>query len=243
MRIDVALTPDTFCPKDVQGKCVAVIDVLRACTTIVTALANGAQKVIPVRTPEEAFKLSDRYAKKRIKLCGERHGIRIPGFDLGNSPAEYTKSKVSGRILLYTSTNGSQTIIKACAGKQVFIAGFINVGAVIKWLAQSEADCCVVCSGREGRFSLEDAVCAGMIVNGLKGAFHDKQVDRSNEALAAEILYQHFRSDLEGMIKKASHGKYLTGLGMGKDLLLCISVDRYGFVPVVQNGSIVSKTG
>ena len=132
MKIDVVLTPDTV-EQFRNRKSVVVIDVFRASTTIITALANGAESVIPLRTPKEARDLKSSFSNGNALLCGERKGICIDGFDFGNSPREYSRENVQGKILLFTSTNGSQMITKAKVwGEIIFIAGFVNHSAVFQ---------------------------------------------------------------------------------------------------------------
>lgn len=241
MKIDVALTPGTFRHGSGDGKSVIVVDVLRASTTIITALANGGEKIIPFATVEDVRESAKAYSRDRVLLCGERQSVRIPGFDLGNSPREYDDSVVQGKILLFTSTNGSQMLIKATGAAEVNIAGFVNIGSVVERLIQKKRDCVIACAGHEGGFSLEDGVCAGMIVSEAKQGRTGGSIRLSDEALAAAILYEHFANDLQGMIKKSFWGEYLTRIGLGDDLPLCASVNSYDLVPVLQNGVLVKK--
>ena len=243
MKIDVILTPDTFHSGKGEGKSVIVVDVLRASTTIVTALANGSEKIIPFATVEDVQESVKAYSRDIVLLCGERQSIRIPGFDLGNSPREYDDSVVRGKILLFTSTNGSQMLIKATGAVEVNIAGFVNIGSVVERLIQKKRDCVIACAGHDGGFALEDGVCAGMIVSEARKRCADGSIQMDDEALAAVILYEYFANDLQGMIKKSFWGEYLTQIGFGDDLPLCASVNRYDLVPVLQNGNLVKKIG
>ena len=242
MKIDVAITPGSFFAEDIKGKTVVVVDVLRASTTIITALAGGANGILPLASLSEVKKKSKEYPRREVLLCGEREGLHISGFDLGNSPCEYKESIVRDKILLYTSTNGSQILVKAKKANKLYVSSFVNVGAVVKRLAQERIDCFIVCSGEEGRFSLEDTVCAGMIADEVKRNSTGEFVQLSDEALAAVIIYEHFSSDLNSMINQSFHGRYLAGLGMKHDLSFSVSLDLYDTVPVMENGGLISGT-
>jgi 2-phosphosulfolactate phosphatase len=238
MKVDVAFYPEEFGEKIKKAGIVAVIDVLRASSSIITALANGAEAVIPAASKEEALAVRRKNPGKAILLCGERNGLRIPGFDLGNSPEEYARAAVGGKTLIFASTNGSKLMVKTVrAGRPLFIAGFININAVIGTMAASGENCLIACAGREGRYSLEDTVAAGMLAEGI-GRAGSKAASFSDEARTAMILYRHFADDLAGMAGGSLHGRYLTGLGLGRDIAFCASLDRFDVVPVFNRGAL-----
>ena len=239
MRLDVALTPDAFRPEAFRDSVVVVVDVLRASTTIVTALANGAARVIPCEETEEARRTAGSLPSEEVLLCGERGSRRIPGFDLGNSPAEYTRDRVEGRTLVFTTTNGTRLLRRSAGCRQVCVGGFVNARAVVGMLSSREEDCAIACAGQEGRFSMEDAVCAGMIAEawslGADGALGDA-------ARAAVLLHRYYAEDLRKMAEASSHGRTLLGLGLDRDLELCTRTDVYDLVPVLgESGLIVDK--
>ena len=240
MKVDVTLTPGSFSPDRGKGCVVVVVDVLRASTTVIAALNNGAERVIPVRSKEEAIEVSKRFTPGSVLLCGERKGIRIKGFDLGNSPTTYDKATVRNRVLIFTSTNGSGMILKAREAEELLIAGFINAGAVVERVIKKGADVVVACSGKEGDFSLEDSVCAGMIVRMMS---RKTVLEASDSARAASILFDCFEGDLLGMVQGSSHGKYLIEIGMADDLATCVSVDVTKVVPVLTNEGLVKEGG
>jgi 2-phosphosulfolactate phosphatase len=237
MKVDVAFTPDEFGDKIKKAGNVVVIDVLRASSSIITALANGAVSVIPAESKEEALTIRRRHPGREILLCGERNGLRIPGFDLANSPGEYTRAAVGGKVLVFASTNGSKLMAKTVRAKRpLFIAGFVNIGAVIAKIAASGKDCLIACAGREGRYSLEDTAAAGMLAAGIGRA--PKAATFSDEARTAMILYRHFADDLAGMAGSSLHGRYLSGLGLGPDIPFCASVNRFDIVPMFKKGAL-----
>src|SRR5687768_18611956 len=153
-------------PADVQGKVVAVIDVLRASTTIAVAMANGARTVVPFETPDEAIIRSRQLQRDEVLLAGERKNVAIEGFDLGNSPTEFTPERVKGRNIFISTTNGTRALTGLQGARDVVVASYVNHSAVTAMLraAARESDILIVCAGDEGHFSLEDAACAGRYV-------------------------------------------------------------------------------
>ncbi len=239
MRIDVAFTGRDFNSQDSTGKRIVVVDVLRASTSIVTALAHGARKVIPVETPEKAKETAKAMPKNTALLCGERESVRLPGFDLGNSPEEYKEDIVRDKVLIFTSTNGSRTLLKAQAADEVFMGGFVNMSALIRRLIADDKDSLIACSGHNGGFCLEDGVCAGMIVDRLKKEMPQDAIDMGDEGLAGYVLYQYYDNKLHKMMEESFWGKQLIDNGMGDDLPICVSIDLYDVVPVLRGGALV----
>jgi 2-phosphosulfolactate phosphatase len=238
--INAALTPEGFQSKSKQTGTIVVVDVLRASSSIITALSNGAVKVIPAESKEEALSVGGSLNREDILYCGEREGFKIDGFDMGNSPREYLKEKVGGKVLVFSSTNGSKMIANAVKEKHpVLIAGFLNVDATARRIVRSAAGCLVVCAGREGQFSLEDAVCAGMLAVRIRAGI-GSDCTFSDEARSAAVLYRHFADDLLGMARDSFHGRYLSDLGLGEDVPYCASVDRFETVPVFENGALIA---
>jgi 2-phosphosulfolactate phosphatase len=239
MKVDVAFVPEAFRTDDGVGRTVVIVDVLRASTTIITALAHGAEKVVPVATTTQAGEEAARYPKAKMLLCGERGSVRIPGFDLGNSPNDYGEETVRSKTLVYTSTNGSQMIVKSAGAATLLVAGFVNGKAVVERLRDGKHDCLIACSGTNGGFSLEDAVCAGFFVDGLVDAPHGQSLELGDGAKAARVLYDCFSKDLLTMAKEAVQGRILVSLGMEADIPLCVSVDSTDVVPVLSDGALI----
>jgi 2-phosphosulfolactate phosphatase len=215
-----------------------VIDVVRASTTIVSALAEGARGVVPVATVDEAAARARSWPGGAV-LGGERGGAPPPGFDCGNSPAEYTRARVAGRTVVFTTTNGTRALLAVESAKRVAVGGFVNAGAVLRWLAREPSDVLLACAGETGRFCLEDATCAGLFAARLRAARPDASV--SDAARAAEILYQHYAADLGTMLDDATWAQMLVTQGRGRDLPLCIAVDAFAVVPVARDGVLVAE--
>src|SRR5919198_5484943 len=164
MRIDVLFSPADFAPAMTASRVVAVIDVLRASTTIAAALANGARNVVPLESAEEVITRAKQFDRSEVRLAGERRMRPIPGFDLGNSPREFTRAAVEGKTVLITTTNGTAAFAPIQGARDVVVASYINYTAVATLLraaARGGNDVTLVCAGRDRQFSLEDAACAG----------------------------------------------------------------------------------
>ena len=146
MRIDLFFIPHQTDELALREKTVIVIDVLRASTTIITALSNGAREIIPVTTVESAVKISGNLFGDVILLGGERNGKMIDGFNLGNSPSEYTAERVRGKAVIFSTTNGSQAIVKARYAKELIVCGFVNMGTVVEAISCSPRDFTIVCA-------------------------------------------------------------------------------------------------
>jgi 2-phosphosulfolactate phosphatase len=172
MRVDVFFTPQEITPTDASNRIVAVVDVLRASTTIAVALANGARVVVPLASSEEVVSRSKSLTRSEVKLAGERKSKTISGFDLGNSPLEYGKEVVEGKTIMLTTTNGTAAILAIQGARDVVIASYVNFSAVLSMLRaalRGGTDVTILCAGQDRRFALEDAACAGRFVQQITG--------------------------------------------------------------------------
>jgi len=224
-----------------RDQTVVVIDVLRAGSTITTALANGAKEIIPVNTVERAVKLSGSLFGDHILRGGERQGKMIEGFDLGNSPLEYTAELVRGKGIIYSTTNGSRAIEKARYAGDVVVGGFVNLSAMRNYLMRMEKDFVVLCSGNSGKFSMEDSVCAGMLLHLLHGETQNS-LTMTDSALAARSLYKEFGRSIPKMVRSTEHGAYLASIGLANDLEYCAEVDALDALPHMV-GNVVKLAG
>jgi 2-phosphosulfolactate phosphatase len=240
MGIDLYFTADEVDPADVQGRTAVVIDVLRATSSIVEALANGARAIYPTTGTEEAIKLISSLGREDTLLCGERRGRQIEGYDLGNSPDEFTRARVAGKRLVMNTTNGTRALATVAGADRVLTASFLNVSAVAKAVAGVES-LVVVCAGREGRFSLEDAVCGGLILNRL-GSEWTEHPDTSDAARVALQLAREANVDAAFLASTAA-GRALVELGMEGDLETCAHVDRHVVAPVMHDGMVRLPSG
>jgi 2-phosphosulfolactate phosphatase len=212
-------------PAAVSERAIAiVIDVLRATSSLVVALANGAAGVIAAGTVEEGFALKRRHPDGL--LCGERDGRIVPGFDLGNSPTEYEAARVRGRLLLFASTNGSQALRLASSARRRLLGAFVNAAAVVEEAAGA-GEVALVAAGKLGRFSLEDAACAGWIARGLAARGFVPDGPAARFALAAAPADD---AGVRALLQGCSHGRYLRWLGgsFARDVDLCARLDTVG---------------
>lgn len=211
-----------------------VIDVLRATSTMVTALTSGCLAVIPAENPDEARALA---AAGGYLLAGERGGLPLPDFDLGNSPREYTPAAVAGRKVVLTTTNGTRALLLT-ASPVVLVASFLNLPAVAAWLARRGGDVLISCAGTEGRFSLDDFACAGMLVERLGQAVPGLEL--GDGAVAARVVYRRWEGRTLDLLKSTFHGRRLARLGLEADLEFCAMVGRYEIVPCFRRGEVVA---
>jgi 2-phosphosulfolactate phosphatase len=239
--VDVYLMPSEVDRATLDGRQIVVVDVLRSCTSIATALANGAVKVLPVATVEEATKLAQTLDPKSRVLSGERDGKKVGGFDLGNSPRDYTRERVEGKTLIFASSNASPLMAGLLGGREQRLLAYVNLSAVADEVQRVAQDLVVVCAGKSGRFSLEDAACAGALVGRLSNSVLGLEMND-----AAELVREYDRShghDVEGMLRRSEHGRYLMELGFEEDLPVCARVDGVPLVPFLREKRITVPAG
>ncbi len=232
-RLDVVSVPSLLHPSDLQDATAVVIDVLRATSTMATALAHGAGGIIPVATPEQAFAVHSEFPEQRL-IGGERLGKPLPGFHLGNSPCEYIREVVQDKQIVLTTTNGTQALLASESADQVWIASFLNRRACCEVLQERE-QIVLVCSGKEGRFCLEDTICAGALVDHLQ---NNGPLECTDAAEAAYALYRHWAGNLPGLLHQCEHGRYLASIGLTEDLSYCAQLDILSVNGLLQGGIV-----
>jgi 2-phosphosulfolactate phosphatase len=239
VRLDVFFTPNQVKPSDTAGRLVVIVDVLRASTTVATALGNGAKTVIPLEGADEVITRSKEFARTGVLLAGEQKMLPIAGFDLGNSPQDFTPEVVEGKTILITTTNGTRTLLGVQGARDIVIASYVNFTAVLammKLAARSNTDIAIICAGEEGSFTLEDAACAGRYVRAIP-----KRADTVvwNDAASASVLIERkYGDNIEKVFKESSHGQALESAGFGDDLTAAAEVDSYPVVPIWQDRQI-----
>ena len=191
MKINVFFQAGEPAALDMVDHTAVVIDVLRATSTMVEALVNGARGVYPASSTEEAIKLASSLGREDTLLCGESKGLMIEGFDLGNSPLEFVAERVADKRLVMSTTNGTGAFLMAEDADRVLACSFLNLGAVVDAVA-AVGRLVVVCAGREGRFSADDAACAGTLVQRLRERC-DGDIELNDAGYAALELANTFR--------------------------------------------------
>ncbi len=237
MKLEVAFTPAEIAATDLGDRVVVVLDVLRATSTIVEALANGARAVSPVPGIEEAVRVAQNIGRDNALLCGERRSLPIEGFDLGNSPGAFTPERVAGKFLVMTTTNGTGAVVASAGARRVLIGSFLNLGAVVEALAGDGGPAVLVCAGRERRFALEDAVCAGTMVEALVDRL-GVAPEMNDGAVAARQLVDVHGADLQAFFAQTAAGRQLIDAGLAEDLAFCAQVDRHVVVPELRDRQI-----
>ena len=239
MRADVFFSPQEVAASDVSNRVVAIVDVLRASTSVAVALANGARAVIPLGSSEEVVSRGKSLARSEVKLAGERKMQAIPGFDFGNSPLEFTREAVEGKTILMSTTNGTGAVLSVQGARDVVIASYVNFSAVLSMLRaalRGGTDVAIVCAGQERHFALEDSACAGLFVQHIT----EKQpkAEINDAAQAAMLIDKKFGSNLKRLFRSSTHGVALADAGFGNDLETCAELDSYSVLPVYQDRQI-----
>ncbi|NJL84384.1 MAG: 2-phosphosulfolactate phosphatase family protein [Chloroflexaceae bacterium] len=236
MKLFVYHTPEST-PTDCTPDCAVVIDVLRATTTIATALAAGAEAVQAFSELDHLFAASEAWpAPKRLR-AGERGGAKVEGCDLGNSPLDYTRDVVLGKRLFLSTTNGTRALQRVAAAPAVIAAAQINRDATVNYLQQHQpAVVWLVGSGWQGGYSLEDTACAGAIAAPLLVA--GSMEAGNDEVIAAISLYQQWQGQLVALYHHASHGQRLLRLNCEADLDYCAQTDTLDVLPIQQEPGV-----
>jgi 2-phosphosulfolactate phosphatase len=236
-------TPE-LTPTDKVPDCAIALDILRATTTIATALHAGAEAVQAFSDMEQLMQVSEGWpADKRLR-AGERGGAMVAGCDLGNSPLDCTPERVGGRRLFISTTNGTRALQRIQDAPVVLAAAFVNRQAVVQYLiAQQPETVWLVGSGWEGSFSLEDTACAGAIAYNLLKQLNYPldELTGNDELLGAIALYAQWKDQLLAMFHHASHGKRLLRLNCQEDLKYCAQTDVLDVLPIQRTPGILVK--
>lgn len=240
MDLDVVLSPAALDAEALAGRDVVVVDVLRASSTVVTALANGARAVVPVAEQGEAGRLAATLDPDVSLLGGERGGRPLAGYGAGNSPLEYTPETVAGRTIVLTTSNGTRAMAAARQAARAAVGCFLNASAAAAFLSRAvEAGrpATIVCAGSGGRISLEDTLCAGLLVERVAAA--DQVATLGDAAQVAFALYRGSRDQLARALFGASHTQRLIALGYADDVAYCARIDATDALPVLQDNRLV----
>jgi len=244
IKVDAFLTP-YFPEKENQfsGAIVVMIDVLRASTSICAALYNGAKEVVPIENLEKAVQIYSGLSKESRFLGGERNGLKPSGFDAGNSPLEYTKEAVSGKMVIITTTNGTKIFQKAKMADSRVIASFVNLSSIMNFFrfkiesrGEQPTEINILCAGNNGRISYEDILCCGAITELLTKNY--PELEMTDTAHLAKNLYNLHSIDLKNFIKSREHAVELSKLGFDADIEEALELNKYPVVPLLSGTSI-----
>ena len=240
-KLDVFYSLHSFQEDELRDKTVVIIDVLRASSTIVTAFMNGAKAIIPVGDMGEASKIAQNVDSDNYLLCGEKDGEKIEGYDLGNSPLEYTKEIVEGKTLIFNTTNGTKAIKKSLGSSKTYISSFLNVSAIVDELKGQENDIVLVCAGWKGRLAFEDMLLAGNIIHLLSEG--NMPNDSRDGAKVAFGLYDKYGDDISTVIHQSNHAMRLKDIIDSGDIDYCCQVDITNILPRLKEGMITPTDG
>jgi len=235
-RVSTWLLPGLFEPEQLLGGTAVVIDILRATTVVTHALANGAAYVVPCEGVGQARDAACN--QPNTLLGGERQGVRIEGFDLTNSPADYSGEVVTGRVIAFTTTNGTRALARCAQAGSVLCGCFANLETVVARLTDSLAPVHLVCAGTNGRISNEDVLFAGAVVAGLRERL---PIDACDSSQLAESFWAATCEKEDGVhqaLRAAQGGKNLIALGYDRDIELCSAVNTFTHVPQLKNGRL-----
>lgn len=228
VRVDVAFTPAALPPAALAGATALVIDVLRASTTMVTAVAHGCLAMLPVAEVDEARRRAR--SLPGALLAGERGGDPPEGFDLGNSPLEFTRERVGGRTIVFTTSNGTRALLAARPATAVGVAGFVNLTAAADWALGQGRRLVIVCAGELGSRSVEDETCAGLLVDRVLTT--DPEAVVGPAALEAADAARPYAKDLARLAQDAPHARKLASHGRSPDVTACLTRDAFCLVPL-----------
>ena len=217
--IEVCFTPELIHLHEVKSKLVVVVDIFRATSTMVAALANGVTEILPFADLESCRAMQ----AQGYLIAGERDGLTAPGFELGNSPVAFLEGNYAGKKLAMTTTNGTLAIDKSKGASEILIGAFPNLQATASYIQSRNLDVLIHCAGWKGRFNLEDSLYAGALVQALSGS-HAHQEDG---ALAMSSLFSLEGGNLATYLSQASHAKRLQNHGIEDDIDFCLSLNRY----------------
>ncbi|HYC32601.1 MAG TPA: 2-phosphosulfolactate phosphatase [Gemmatimonadales bacterium] len=233
MKLDVVFAPAGLLPAEVQGRTAFVIDILRATTAMCAAMHHGAKAIIPAASTEEALRLAQTIGSEDVLLAGERNCVRIPGFQLGNSPLEMTGPAVRGRTLVVTTTNGTRALLACQGAAAVYLAAAVNLTSAAEKAHEAldrDGTLLVVCAGRNGGFSLDDGYCAGRLLAATLGSRRARR-GMNDAAIAALDLVRRYGDDWERPLTRSRAGRELVRLGFQSDVADAGRLDAYPVLP------------
>jgi 2-phosphosulfolactate phosphatase len=233
-KLETCFSPALFEPDGHLNSIVVIIDILRASSAICTAFANGAASIIPVAEAEEARE----YKSKGYLVAAERDGFILDFADFGNSPFNFTKEKVKGKTIVYSTTNGTGIINLSLSSYMTVIGSFLNIGALTRWLISQDNNVLLLCAGWKNRFNIEDTVCSGAIAEILMRSNHFKTI--CDSTIAAMDLWAMASPDLPGYIDKSAQRSRLRDKNLDDCIEFCLTIDYTDKIPVMKNGALVA---
>lgn len=234
-KLETCFSPALFEAEQHSESIVVILDILRASSAICTAFANGASAIIPVTE----VAMAKDYKSRGYLVAAERDGFVLAFADFGNSPFNFTKEKVSGKTIVYSTTNGTGLINLVSSAYMTVIGSFLNISALSKWLIKQDRNVLLLCAGWKNRFNIEDTVCAGAIGEILIGSDHFTTI--CDSTFAAIDLWTLARPDLSGYIEKAAQRTRLRDKKLDDCIEFCLTPDFTDKIPIMKNGVLVEN--
>ncbi len=231
--VEICFSPELIHLHSLPGKIVVVVDIFRATSTMVAALANGITEIRTFADLEECRAMSSQ----GFLIAGERNGLAAPGFELGNSPVAYLNSRYAGKKLAMTTTNGTVAIAKSMDAGEILIGAFPNLQATVNYIQSKDSDVLIHCAGWKGMFNLEDSLYAGALAKSLEST----HTSHEDGAIAMKTLYEKEGHQLKNFLSQASHAKRLQNHNIAFDIDFCLTLDLYDLVGKLDaDGSLVA---
>jgi 2-phosphosulfolactate phosphatase len=236
-KIEVCFSPALYPYFENHEAIVVVTDILRASTAICTAFMNGVERIIPVRTLEEA----KEWKTKGYSVAAERDGIVMDFADFGNSPLNFTPKKVKSHQIVYSTTNGTQAVQLASSGHKVLIGSFLNLSSLCDYAESTSRDVLILCAGWKNKFNLEDTLFAGAMTDQLLKT--SKFETFCDSAIASQDLWNIAKTDILGYIDKAAQRHRLKKNGLDDVIAYCLTSDLTRIIPVLKNDYLIKLKG
>lgn len=234
-NLETCFSPALFEAGAHRDSIVVIIDILRASSAICTAFANGAASIIPVAE----VSLAMDYKSRGYLVAAERDGFVLDFADFGNSPFNFTKEKVEGKTIVYSTTNGTGIINLTLSSYMTVIGSFLNIGALTRWLIKQDRDILLLCAGWKNRFNIEDTVCAGAISEILMNSNNFTTI--CDSTFAAIDLWSLACHDLSGYIENAAQRTRLRDKNLDDCIKFCLTPDFTDKIPIMKNGVLVDN--
>jgi len=232
-NIETCVSPTLLQHHSIEGKIVVVVDILRASSSIITALAHGVSRIIPVAHLDECI----RYREQGFLVAAERNGQKQEGFDFGNSPFEFMSETLTGASMALTTTNGTASITKSVHAYKVVVGGFLNLMALARFVLLEDHDLMIVCAGWKGKVNLEDTLFAGALIDSLLKT-HKFDSDASH---LAWLAYRKVTDLYDYILEHSSHAQRLAGQKNQEDIRFCLTRDTYDIIPELSGKFLVKK--
>lgn len=232
--LETCFSPALFEAERYADSIAIIIDILRATSAICTAFENGASRIIPVSTVEEA----ESYKKRGYLVAAERDGFVLDFADFGNSPFNFTREKVADKTIVYSTTNGTSIIKQASKASFIIIGSFLNISALTDWILEQKENVVLFCAGWKNRFNLEDTICAGAIAERLLSASSFSTICDSTHA--ALDLWSLAKNDLGSYIEKVAQRSRLRDKKLDDCIEYCLTSDLTRKIPVIKDGVLTT---